>query len=64
MYYLYLTILTKISLYLFKKIIKGYTANNWLAKLLRQLDNNKDLAANKTLLSFIKKVPLVSDPDL
>ncbi len=59
----YTTTLVDIHPDLIKRIIDGYKANEWWPKLLRQVEDNKAFGGDKTILSFVKGIPMPTDSD-
>ncbi len=62
--FIYITTLVDINPDLIKRIIAGYKANKWSSKILFQVEDKKALADDKTILSFIKRIPMPMDSDL
>lgn len=62
--FVYHTTLVKINSDLVKCILNGYAADNWWAKVHKQVLNNKELDIDKALFLFvlINTQPLNSDP--
>lgn len=60
----YNTTLIRINLELLQKIVKGYEADSWWSKLLRQVKANQALGPDAALLPFVlgKVPPSDSDP--